>query len=187
MKRYEQTAAPPRALAPTDAALAWAVTIPLLRALVTGAACAALAGLGAWGVGYERDTWGVAAFVGVAAFLVAWLAMMAGPRHASTVDLAPGISPPMPAASRLVMVNARGPEATAPQADRVERFAAFVEAAERDSSTRRLRGLGFTDAEICEYRDVLMRLGWAAWNSATDKRGGWALTSPAAEILAAMA
>jgi hypothetical protein len=186
MRRYEQTApAVGRTTpAPQDDAITWAVWIPLLRALVTGAACAALAWLGGWGLGYEADSLGIGAFVGVAAFLVAWLAMMA-PRRASTVDLSPGTA--SAPSSRLVMVNPRGPEATTARDDRAERFAEFVECAERDSSTRRLRGLGFTDAEIAEYRDVLMRLDWAKWNSATDKRGGWALTSPAAEILAAMA
>ena len=178
MARFEQAATGITRTTEHDT-ITRAVWVPLLRSWVTGLACGALAWLGAWGLGYARDTWGISAFVGVGAFLATWMNLI---YHTASDPMPPTATASAP--SRLVMVNAK-PNAD-PQDDRASRFAAFVEAAEFDPRMRRLRGLGFADPEICEYRDVLLRLDWAAWNT-TDKRGGWSLTSPAAEILQAMA
>ena len=150
------------------------VIIPAARSLVTSAALAGVSG----SVGYAAsmpagDILCLVASVASIGFLGAWLVGTRGP---AAIDAPPG------GASRLVLVN---PKASA-SPDRAQRFSEFTNAAERDSSTRRLRGLGYSDGEICEWRDTLIRLGWASWN-ARDKRGGWRLTSPADDILENMA
>ena len=164
------------------------VLVPCLQAAITSLGVGAIGGLGAWALDYASDSLGVGAMLGAVAFMVSWLALI---RQASAVavcvtdDTTMMPLAPMPSSpSRLVLVNAKSN--AEPGRDRAARFAAFVEACELDSSTRRLRGLGFTDGEIVDFRDALLRLGYARWNT-TDKRGGWALTADSETILGAMA
>ena len=173
MRTFEQSSG--QSLTRPPGAFTVLVVVPLARSGITGLGLGTVASMGAWGLDYGGDSLGIGAMVAAVGFLAAWLVGTRGPGHVAT-DAPPG------GPSRLVMIN---PKASA-DPDRAARFSEFTNAAERDSSTRRLRGLGYSDGEICEFRDTLIRLGWASWN-ASDKRGGWALTASSDDILEAMA
>ena len=187
MRTYRQAdhASSIRSMTRPTGAFTVAVIIPAARAAISGLALGICAGLVAWGVGYGGDSLGIGAMVGAFGFLGAW---GMGTRQEADISHASGDydhaidAPPPGGPSRLVLVN---PKASA-DPDRAARFSEFVQACERDSSTRRLRGLGYSDGEITGFRDSLLRLDWARWN-ARDKRGGWRLTSPAEDVLEAMA
>ena len=178
MRTFEQSSG--QSLTRPPGAFTLAVIIPVARAAITACGLGTVASMGAWALDYGGDSLGIGAMVAAVGFLAAWLLGTRGPGHVAIGDH--GSEAPPGGPSRLVMIN---PKASA-DPDRAARFSEFTNAAERDSSTRRLRGLGYSDGEICEFRDTLIRLGWAAWN-ASDKRGGWRLTSPAEDVLEAMA
>lgn len=176
-RRYDQAAAGISRTIEHDSITA-AVWVPLLRAGVTGCACAALAWLSAWGLAYDRDTWGIAGFVGVGAFLAAWVNLI---YHRGRDSMPPSM--PTPPAGRLLPIIApgRNPETTARNAKQ-DRFRVFVLACGHSTARRDLLR-DFSESELAEFRGVLYRLGYAQDRGA-DPRQGWQLVEPPAVILA---
>lgn len=80
---------------------------------------------------------------------------------------------------RLILLN---PPVRDAGAELRGRFEAFLHAAALDCSTRRLEGLGFGRDEIEEWRDLLIRGGYARWRS-KDPRRGWELVDYPESIL----
>ena len=163
------------------------VVIPACQSFVTAFGLGVSAGMLAWAAGYTADALGAGVTGGALGFVACFWVLTWRAGHSAicvTDDTTMVPSAPMPSGkSRLVLVNAK-PNADAGQ-DRAARFAAFVESCELDNSVRRLRGLGYTDSEISDFRDALIRLGWARWNS-DNPRNGWALTADPDSILEAM-
>lgn len=163
------------------------VVIPACQSFVTAFGLGVSAGMLAWAAGYTADALGAGVTGGALGFVACFWVLTWRAGHSAicvTDDTTMIPSVPMPSGpSRMVLVNPR-PNAE-PGQDRAARFSAFVSDCERDTSMRRLRNLGYTDGEIVDFRDTLIRLNWARWNT-TDKRGGWALTADPDSILEAM-
>lgn len=91
---------------------------------------------------------------------------------------------------RMVLVNA--PAARKEARQKAQEQEKADRAAELSEFVARLPSLG-TDQRTWEgkigrdkytvFRDVLIEMGWAAWNSPRDKRVGWRLVLPVREIL----
>ena len=178
MARFEQAAAGISRTIEHDTITA-AVWVPLLRSWVTGLACGALAWLGAWGLSYGADAWGISAFVGVGAFLATWINLI---YHKGRDPMPTSMLMPTASAGRLLPVIApgRNPETTARNAKQ-ERFRAFVHACGASTARRDLLR-DFSESELAEFRGVLYRLGYAQDRGA-DPRQGWQLVEAPDVIL----
>lgn len=90
---------------------------------------------------------------------------------------------------RLVLVNAdksAAVETTTDAAERRSQFAQFVEALPIRGTAERAWIPVLGRGQYVEYRDTLIRLGWARWTSKGTRRkgaGGWELTTTPATIL----
>lgn len=175
------------------------VLVPSLQALLTGI----MAGLAVAVVGDTAGWWAFGRAVGPAlavCTVVAWLwrlrsaestlwktdAMVADDHQAPSAPPAPQQEPePHP-----VIVGARGAQ-QALRDDLEQKWRddlrSFVEAAAGPGGTsiRRFeKQLG--RERYCQYRDLLLRSGWAKWRNGRDPRGGWTLTSDAETITAGL-
>ena len=163
------------------------VAVPALQSLISGLAASLLFGLGSlclrrWGVvgGSWLDSLLVGAGMFALGFCGVWVMLMwtTWPRR---------IVPPAPAPmaqtrERIVPVIARGIDVAALERnERQKRFVAFVKACERSTASRELLQQ-FSENELIEFRDVLMRFGYARWNG-SEPRQGWRLTIPASDIV----
>jgi len=152
------------------------------EALITGLGAGALAGCAfrvcLFSVG---DSALAGALFGSGAFVLCWLRLMAISWRTKP-DAEPEATPTEP--SRLVLVNAK-PATPEPGEPDAGRFAEFVRACARDTTVRRLEALGFSRGEQIEYREALLKTGWAEWTG-QDRRQGWRLTAEPSEVLAAM-
>ena len=116
---------------------------------------------------------------------VVWAFLMG--RMYARVDavLVPEPTPPSPtkqAPARLFPVIANGVNVAEIQRnERQQRLVEFVQACAESTTVRSLQDR-FTQAEQDEFRQVLMRFGFAA-NRGAEPRQGWRLTISAAEIL----
>ena len=126
--------------------------------------------------------WQGAALVWTGCVLGAFAWGRRGPAEADPVRSIEG-----PQRDRLVMLNPPTPEqATAREHDaRQSDFDVFVRTCQRTTALRDHERLGTSRAQYNEYRETLIRLGWGAWRS-KDRRQGWTLTAPAADILDAL-
>ena len=168
------------------------------RSLISGVALMLLVGTGgAWALGL--DDWRTVALVGASAFSCGFFgvwALLLGlrlPRQervmptpeqraafAAEIGAVPRSAPRVQ--ERIIPVIARGanPE-TIQRNERQERFVAFVRACARSTASRDLLGM-FALEEISEFREVLMRMGFAAWRG-NEPRLGWRLLLTADEIV----
>jgi len=186
--------------APSRAAnLASDLLVPLGQALVTGGLLAGLAVflLGELAPGWDVNRWKVWAALALGISAVAWLLLLGQTRRllwslerVTGLDLDRDGQAGEPA-ERVIILNAGQGQAEAARrenAERTSRFVDFVRRLPLRGTTQR-----FWESEIgrdlyCEYRDALIRLGWAKWNS-TNGHGepnvtrGWTLTMDPAEIL----
>lgn len=187
---------------PTRAAdLVADLLVPLGQAVVTGVLLAALAVflLGELAPKLDIDTLKLWAGLALAIAAVAWLVLLGQTRRLLwTVEKLTGLDldrdgtsgTPKPA-ERVVIVNAGQAKQEADQrerADRVSSFARFVSGLETRGTS-----MGAWESDLGrdtyqDYRDALLRLGWARWKSVkqdgtANERQGWVLTLPAAEIL----
>lgn len=175
------------------------VVVPVLQSAITGAVIAGVLVFLAWEVVPDLDgnplkVWAALA-LGIGA--VAWLLLLADTRRllwaiekVTGRDL-DGDQLAGPPGERVVIVNAAAAQREAVQradAQRVSQFADFVRRLPtRGTALRAWEGELGRDL-YAEYRDALVRLGWAAWNSTNrdgspNERQGWALTMDPVDIL----
>ena len=167
---------------------AWEPTRPSLAGdLAEAAITGLLVGGAILGLDYVIvGTWadlGSCAFVVLGCVAVCWIRLrwLAG-RQADPLP-----EPEPPPRDRLVMVNPKPPEALdqADQDRRRSEFDTFVIRCERTTALRDYERLGVSRADYEQWRDMLIRLGWAEWRS-QDHRQGWELTAEPSEVLAAL-
>jgi len=201
--RYDETAAAPKGVdvgpgrwvrtqAPARAAgLVSDVAVPFLQSLLTGVL---LGGVVSFVV--SRSQWGGDVgilFVGLVLVVacLCWLVLLGQHRAllwaterltGQDLDGDRQLGKPR---ERLVVVNAererRSNEGAAQEA-RVSQFVDFVSRLPMRGTSLRAWEKHLGRDVYCEYRDVLFRLGWAAWRS-DDQRQGWELVVPVEHIL----
>lgn len=173
------------------------VVVPASQAVVTGVLVAGLATFAADRLGYGDDlrTW----FLGWALAVsgLAWVVLLREHRRllwsletATGADLDKDGHVGKPR-ERVIVVNASQGKREQEQAEQAERrsdFASFVAGLD-------VRGTGLREWErdigrqkYTEFRDVLLRCGWARWVSVKgdgtpNERQGWELVKPVSEIL----
>jgi hypothetical protein len=177
--------------------------LPLGQAVASGFLVGTLAGFVAKRAGYTGSALELGGFVGLAVAVLCWAWLLADTRRLLWsaerligIDLSRDGHIGEPPSERIIIANA-------PQARR--EAAAAVEA--REAAVRRsqfaqfiggipVRGTamapweraGVSRDQYRAWRDLLLRLNWARWNSVgadgqPNETQGWALTLPASEIL----
>ena len=175
------------------------VVVPLVQSLVTGALLGGLAVflLGELAPSWDVDPFKVWAGVALAISTLAWLVLLGQTRRllwavekltGQDLDGDRQVGKPQ---ERVVIVGAGKAQEQAAQREneqRASQFAQFVAGIPIKGTAIRSWESELGRDTYQEYRDALIRLGWARWNS-TKKDGtpnetkGWALALPAAEIL----
>jgi hypothetical protein len=175
------------------------VIVPLGQAMITGAlgggvATLLLAGLSPHFSGNLLHVW---AAVALAVATLTWLVLLResrsllwGIERLTRLDLDRDGTAGKPA-ERLVLLNAgmaRQEAAEREKAERVSDFARFVRRLPAKGTALRAWEGEIGRADYQEYRDVLIRLGWARWNSIgpdgePNERQGWELVMDAGDIL----
>ena len=184
------------------------VVVPIIQAAVTGGLAAllvtiALCELFDWLGGIASlpviSPWRLGGVLWLAFSTMAWMVLLGQTRRllwaketrlGRDLDGDGVVGPPPKVQERVVIVNAGQAQRESVRRDgaaRASQFAEFVAALPA-------RGTAMDDwSELgretyADYRDALIRLGWAAWNSTKkdgmpNKKQGWALTVPVDEIL----
>lgn len=186
MRRFEASEAVRVTLAPAGdgGGFASQVLAPLCQSVAGGLAVGVMAAAVTWAF-VDARAW---LRVGAVAALVAWaplyMALLYDARallRVRVIEPASGAAA-APQKERLIPVIAPGRDPrTLAQNERQARFRAFVIACGRSTARRALRE--FSEAEIAQFRAVLLRLGYARWRGA-DMRLGWELTEKPEVILA---
>lgn len=175
------------------------VVVPLVQALVTGAL---LGGLVVFALGELSPGWAVEPFkvwagVGLAISTVAWMVLLGQTRRLLwTIEKLTGLDldgdqRAGKPTERVVIVGAGKAKEQATQRTNEQRaslFAQFVAGIPVKGTALRAWETEMGRETFQDYRDALIRLGWAEWNSikkdgTPNERQGWELTMPAADIL----
>jgi hypothetical protein len=171
--------------------------VPLGQAVITGALLAGVVVYIAARRDYDGDLLTLWAGVGLPASTLVWLVLLFDSRRLLRVvetltgldlDRDGHVGKPK---ERVVIVNAARGQVEAAQRENAQRqsqFARWVAQLPTRGTAARTweRELGRETYQ--EWRDSLIRLGWAKWNSlradgTPNERKGWTLVLPAAEIL----
>lgn len=175
------------------------VVVPMLQAGITGGLLAGVVviALGAVADLDGGDLFRLWAALALAVCSAVWLALLQDTRRllwaaerltGRDLDGDRAVGKPE---ERLIVVNADKGDQAAQEAEHAERrsaFVRFVMALPARGTEARTWEPDLGRARYQEYRDVLIRLGWARWLSLDgagkpNKRKGWALTVPVDTIL----
>ena len=185
------------------------VVVPIIQAAVTGGLAAllvtiALCELFDWLGGIASlpaiSPWRLGGVLWLAFSTMAWMVLLGQTRRllwaketrlGRDLDGDGVVGPPPKVQERVVIVNAGQAQAEAVRrggAERASQFAEFVAAIPTAGTSLRAWEAELGRETYNDYRDALIRLGWAAWKS-TKRDGepnetkGWALTIDAGDIL----
>lgn len=189
MRRFEASEAVRVTVAPAGdgGGFASQVLAPLCQSVAGGAAVGVMAAAVTWALVDARAWLRVGAVAALMTWAPLYLALLYDARRllrVRVIEPASGAAA-APQTERLIPVIAPGRDArTLAQNERQARFRAFVLACGR-STARRALLREFSEAEIAQFREVLLRLGYARWRGA-DTRLGWELTERPEGILAEM-
>ena len=174
--------------------------VPLMQSLTTGAFASGLIVfiLSELGPDWEINGFKVWLFLALAISSVVWVFLLADTRRLlrqietlTGLDLNRDGEIGGKASERLVIVNAGQEKDQAAKAEASERqstFALFVARLPVKGTAARTWESELGRPTYQEYRDALIRLGWARWNSTKadgtpNEKRGWELVKPAPEIL----
>lgn len=177
------------------------VVVPLAQALLTGALLAALVVflLGELAPNFDGNRWAVWFALALAITAAAWLLLLSDTRRllwgievltGQDLDGDAQIGRPE-VEEKLVIVNAEQSAQKSAQREKSERASEFyrfvADLPARGTAARSWEKKLGRDV-YQQYRDALIRLGWARWNSVNDdgtpnERRGWTLTEPVPDIL----
>lgn len=175
------------------------VVVPFVQALVTGALLAGLVvfALGELAPGWDVDPFKVWLGLALAITALTWLILLGQTRRLLwTIEKLTGLDLDGDQLAgkpteRVVIVGAGTAKEQATQRaneHRASLFAQFVAGIPIKGTALRAWEAEMGRETYGDYRDVLIRLGWAEWNSSKkdgspNERQGWELTMPAADIL----
>jgi len=165
--------------------------VPLLQSIVTAVVLGLAFTMLAWGAGWLPfwPTFGIAGAVVLAA---AWIIQLIENRRTlwlierwSGMDLDHDGKVGQPEIRPFPVNPRQGQRAAAEAAERAWRreFASFIRWCERNTSQRYWEKQVGRD-RLTEWRELLIRQGYAAWNNPNDQRAGWKLLQPAEQIIA---